>query len=441
MFLKLNRLNFFKKLSLLSIGVVFFTILTGFSLNYLFFDKFYIARKEATILNIRKEIEKQLIYTPSTLYSYIEFAEDQYGLKIDLSSSYMHRKHKSSILNRLKKEKEFFIMRDMSKMGVLFLRYYALLPENSILSIRVSLSVMNEHIHEVFIFNIFIALISILFSYILVYIFSKKITNNINYLKQNAKKISKLDFSKKIYLKTGDELEELGDSLNTMSTELNKAITSLKSFVSNASHELKTPISVLCLYSKALLDKRIEESKKEEYLKVLLKKSLEMKEVTETLLYLSRFDSPDFKLSLKSTDLKSLLENSIESYDYFEFSKDLSINKQLEPIIQKVDSKIFTIAINNLVQNMLKYAPNNSEVSITLNSSSISFENSFCSTIDKTKIFEPFYRGENALNESIEGNGLGLSLVKKVLNLHNLEYCIDIKNSIFIFKIKLKRGD
>lgn len=428
------KLNFFKKLSLLSIGVVFLTIFIGFIFNFLFFDKFYIHRKQMLIKEIRKELIIKL-NDSQDISEDIEDYQDRYGVRIDLLSLNACKHRNRFLFNEIKKNENFFIIREPNKAGLLFIRYYELLPNSKVLSIRISLAVMKEHLHDMFIFNIFIAIFSIIISCILVFFFSKKLTSNINYLKLNAEKIAKLEYPKEISLKTGDELEDLSNSLNKMSKELSNAINSLKSFVSNASHELKTPISILYLYSKALLDNKLDISKKEEYYKILLKKSLEMKELTESLLSLSKFNSPDFKLNLENTDIKNLIERSLESYDYLEFSKDILINKKLESIIQKVDSKIFNIAINNLVQNMLKYAPSESKVSIVLNSSSISFKNSFHSTIDKNKIFEPFYRGENSLNGSIEGNGLGLSLVKKILDLHKFKYLISIDSNIFEFKI------
>lgn len=95
------------------------------------------------------------------------------------------------------------------------------------------------------------------------------------------------------------------------------------------------------------------------------------------------------------------------------------------------------IAINNLVQNMLKYAPIDSDVEIVLDRDTIIFKNSIIKSINRknTDLFEPFQRGENALDENTEGSGLGLSLVKKILELHRFKYNLDTNEHYFIFKI------
>lgn len=441
------KLNFFKKLFLLTIGVVFLTILTSFIFNSLFLDKFYIYRKKQNIIEIKNTLVK-VINDKDKLQNYIYFAEDSFGVKIDLNyipqNIRSHMSGNKKIFNSLKINESTFKIREVDgSSGVMFIRYYERLEGGYLLSIRSSMAVMAEHIHDIFIFNIFTAFFSLIMSSILVSIFSKKISRNIMYLKNNAEKIAKLEYPKNISLNSGDELEELSYSLNEMSKELSVSIENLKLFVSNASHELKTPISVLCLYSQALSRGNVPEDKKKEYYKTMLDKSLEMRALTESLLTLSKINSPDYKLIKENINLKILVENSIEQFDYLEFEKNIDINLKIFDLFISGDYNLLKIAINNLVQNMLKYSPEDKEVFIEFKNNIISFKNSTYpnNTTDPDEIFEPFHRGENALNENIDGSGLGLPLVKRILELHNFNFSLSIDNNIFDFKIDIKKTD
>lgn len=440
------KLNFFKKLFLLTIGIVFLTIITSFIFNSFFLDKFYIHRKKQSIIEIRNNIIK-LIDDKDKLENYIYFAEDNFGVKIDLNFMKNNRSHKNSnkkIYNSLNPNESTFKIGEIDgTSGVMFIRYYEKLNDGYMLSIRSSMAVIANHIHDIFLFNIFTSFFSLLVSGFLVSIFSKKINKNIMYLENSAKKIAKLDYPDNIQLSSGDELEDLAKSLNEMSKELSFAIENLKLFVSNASHELKTPISVLCLYSQALARDTVPNERKKEYYKTMLEKSLEMRSLTESLLTLSKITSPDYKLTTEEINLETLIQNSLEQFDYIEFEKNLNVLTNFSNIEINGDYNLLKIAINNLIQNMLKYAPDESDVEISLKNDILIFKNKITTEINKktTDLFEPFQRGENALDKNTEGSGLGLSLVKTILELHQFSFDLKIENNNFIFRILLKKPD
>lgn len=439
------KLNFFKKLFLLTIGIVFLTIITSFIFNSFFLDKFYIYRKKQNITEIRNTIVK-LIDEKDKLKNYIHFAEDNFGVKIDLNFIQNNRSHMNNrkIYNSLKVNESTFRIGEVDgTSGVMFIRYYEKLSNGYMLSIRSSMAVIAKHIHDIFIFNIFTAFFSLFVSGILVSIFSKKINKNIMYLKNSARKIAKLEYPSDISLSSGDELEELAHSLNEMSKELSFAIENLKLFVSNASHELKTPISVLCLYSQALARDNVPDERKKDYYKTMLEKSLEMRTLTESLLTLSKINSPDYRMITQEIEVKDLIINSLEQFDYIEFERNITVLTKLSKLKIEANYNLLKIAINNLVQNMLKYAPIDSDVEIVLDRDIIIFKNSIIKSINRknTDLFEPFQRGENALDENTEGSGLGLSLVKKILELHRFKYNLDINEHYFIFKIIMKKPD
>lgn len=444
------KLNFFKKLFLLTFGIVFFTILIGFLLNFLFFNKFYVYRTKQNILSIRNEIIHDLDENRnfSTLRNNID---DIYGIKADLRSfkntSHSHTKRSKMMRNyfntfkSLKENESFFTTRESDHTpGVMFLRYYERLPKDRLLILRTSLSVLSSRSNDMIYFNFFVAIVSVIFSSFFTFLFSRKVTKNITHLKLSAQKIAQLEHPKDIIINSNDEFQDLSQNLDTMSQNLLYSINNLNLFVSNASHELKTPISILCLYSQALARNQVKDEDKKKYYKVLLNKSLEMRTLTESLLTLSKINSIDYKILKNQFDLEKIIKESIENYDYLEFEKNITLNLNLKSYISEVDIDLFKIAINNLVQNLFKYSPEDSTGKIILEDDKIIFENPLLNSIsqEKEKLFQPFSRGDNATEDSIEGSGLGLSIVKRILELHNFNYSLNLESNKFIFIIYLK---
>ena len=96
------------------------------------------------------------------------------------------------------------------------------------------------------------------------------------------------------------------------------------------------------------------------------------------------------------------------------------------------DEKIFKIAVDNIVHNALKYSPNNEIIRVYREENKIVVENDIKGNLDNTdNLCEPFTRGENAKEEKIDGNGLGLSIVKKIMELNKIDFAITVEDKKF----------
>lgn len=213
----------------------------------------------------------------------------------------------------------------------------------------------------------------------------------------------------------------------------------LNTFVSNASHELKTPIAVINTHAQLLMSDRLDKDSERNYHKVILKESKYMDTLVKDLLLLSKLSS-NFNLEKEEFNLKDLLKESMEKFEFLELKKDLTWEIDLKDMSMKVNKKLFRIVLDNLVQNALKYSPENSLIKVYSKEGKIFFENPiYIEEVDREKLFEPFFRGKNATELNIEGSGLGLSLIKKILDLHKANYNIVIENDRFIFSFDILR--
>lgn len=433
------KINFFQKIFIFSVAIVIFTVLIGYILNIFFLDEFYLYRKKENMLKVAEKTKILVVERRrDELEEYKEDLRDKEGIDISIlkeRNKHMRRKEEENI-------KEGFNIATVTKAKIKLLIYSEKLPDGRNLILRTSLSVMNSHKHELSIFNVLTTVVSVMLSMLVGRVFSKKITMNIEKLNSVTRKISVLDFSEKADVQTGDEIEELSKNIDIMSNNLNLSIENLKSFASNASHELRTPITVISTHAQALVNGIVkEEQEQRKYYKVILKESAYMNDLVGNLLTISRLSSPGIKLNMKDVSFNKILKESIEKYEILELEKDIEWDIAISDISIKCDEKIFRIAIDNLVHNALKYSKSEDVIKVYIQDNKLFVENSIKGKLDSVdNLWEPFTRGENAKEEKIDGNGLGLSIVKKIMELNKIDFGISIEDKKFKFFFDIFRS-
>lgn len=458
------KVNFFQKIFIFSIFIILITIFISYTFNIFFLDKFYIHRRSQQIVVLSKEIRRKIQNNDSDISDYIETIKDKEGINIDIIKTSMHnnnhmngqmsrnqntnpraiepvtrmdRMHKGAF-ETIKTYNENFSLVKLRKSNIKVLLYEeSLSPEYKVI-ISSSLATMKNYKREVSLFNLLATFIALIISALIGRVFSKKITSDLEKLNTTAKKISVLDFSEELSIDRIDEIGELSTSINTMSKNLESSIENLKAFASNASHELKTPITVINSHAQALVSGIIKDENKLTYYKTILRESIEMNDLVTNLLTISRLSSPGIKLKEKNVNILELIKNSMEKYETLELEKDIDWSLPKKDFNILGEEKFLKTAFDNIIQNALKYSKDNSTISVVFKPDKISITNVMASKLskDKESLWEPFSRGENATNLSIDGNGLGLSIVKMILKLNNLNPDIEISEDKFTFNIK-----
>ncbi|MGL5377642.1 MAG: sensor histidine kinase [Cetobacterium sp.] len=448
MFSKKIKLNLFTKIFGFSIFIVLSTLFINYIFNALFLQDFYIYRKKELMSKVMISA-KQIYETKSNdeFEDYIYDTKESTGIIIEVKSTkkskmnHMMRREMNLINPKYNK----FATQKIAGNDVKILYYAQKVDNDRAIFVRTSLSVIESHSQESNIFNIVTALVASLISLVGGIIFSRRITKDIGYLKEKADKISKLEFPENISIDRDDEIGDLSRNLEKMSNELASSIQNLKSFVSNASHELRTPIAVISSHASALLEiEELDSNEKRKYHEIILKVSNEMKELTENLLTLSKLDSSFIKIKNEELNLKEMIDDSLEKYDIIEFEKDISVNVHIQNEKIYGDSRILKLALNNTIQNALKYSEFHGVVNIVEEGEYLLIKNSFNGYIDnKNNLLQPFCRGKNAEDFKCEGTGLGLSIVDKALKLGSVDYDLVIDKNIFIVRLKIftEKGD
>lgn len=277
----------------------------------------------------------------------------------------------------------------------------------------------------------------------------------IKFLTNEVKDIKDAGFGKTIKVKGEDELAQLCTSINNMSLELGEKIQREKrveqnknELITNISHDLKTPLTSIVGYLELLQGKDISEEAKEEYLKIAYNKSLRLKELVNELFEYTKLTSHDLKIEKVNFNISNLI-NQIVGESILDFSErniEVVLKNPYKELYFPMDVKLFSRVIENLVKNAEKYSDFNSIFSVVVEESENSIDIAFinkCEEVteeDLNKVFEKFYRLDKARTSENEGSGLGLTIAKKIVELHDGQLTAEICGGFVKFNIELKKA-
>ncbi len=260
-------------------------------------------------------------------------------------------------------------------------------------------------------------------------------------------RISSGDFS--VSLKTRhsygsyDEFDIIMENLNRMTAELGKNEIMKKDFISNVSHELKTPLSVIKNYAELIEKKNITDEDRRMYSKEIINASQKLVSLVNNILKLNKLENGSFNPEYERIRVDELLAESILSFEKTIESKNINLICDLEEISTVTSPGLLEIVFNNLISNAVKFTEDGGRISVKLYNAG----EKLIVTVEDTgigiskengeRIFERFYQADTS--HSVEGNGLGLALVKKVIDIIGGEISVKSesgKGSIFTVVIK-----
>jgi signal transduction histidine kinase len=213
------------------------------------------------------------------------------------------------------------------------------------------------------------------------------------------------------------------------------ALARLKSdFVSNVSHELRTPLSLIRLYAETLEMGRLKSPEKyQEYYSIIRKESERLTALINNILDFSRIEAGRKEYDFRETDMRELVHNTLESYRYQieqnGFAFEEKIAEDVPPL--RVDREAMARSLLNLVNNALKYSQDRKFIGVNLfrDNGSVKLEvedhGIGIPAHEQSKIFEKFYRVGDPLVHNTKGSGLGLSLVRYIVQAHGGQVMVD----------------
>ena len=263
-----------------------------------------------------------------------------------------------------------------------------------------------------------------------------------------AEKIMQGDFSVRIPLPVShdsmDEFQEISCYFNRMAEELSGLETLRTDFIANVSHELKTPLAVMQNYGTMLRQTGLPEEKRMEYAKAITDASRRLADLITNILKLNKLENQQIYPQAEEYDLSEQLCQSLLQFENIWEKKDISIETELaEGVCIHADEELLSLVWNNLLSNAFKFTPEKGTVSLSLTADDreavVTISDTGCGMKPENgaHIFEKFYQEDTS--HATQGNGLGLALVKRVMDIIHGE--IDVKSilgegSTFIVKIR-----
>ena len=297
-------------------------------------------------------------------------------------------------------------------------------------------------------FIIYYILMAIVCYRFILHIIKINYSKHLQKISEATRKVAKGDFSVEIELdetlKENSYINIMFRDFNTMVAELN-SIESLKDdFISNVSHEIKTPLSIINNYTTALNDKDLPEKIREEYIETVIESTDKLSDLVTNILRLSKIENRKILPEKREYDLCRQLSDCLLSFENVWEEKGIELVVQMEDrVIVNETFAFLDIIWHNLLSNAFKFTENGGKVSLIQTSTDefieVRIKDTGCGIDEETKthIFDKFYQGDTSHAE--EGNGLGLALVQKIAERNGYEITIESevnKGTEFVVKIQ-----
>lgn len=296
----------------------------------------------------------------------------------------------------------------------------------------------------------YIAVISLTVCFMFAWLRKKFLMQPVYKISEAARKVTQGDFSVRIPVQSKgdkkDEFDVLFEDFNLMVEELASTEMMKTDFISSVSHELKTPLSVIQNHVTILQSDILAEAEKQEYLQRIFDVSYQLSGLVTNILQLSRLENQAIKPVMKRYNLSEQLSSCILVYDSKLEEKQIEIETDFDQnLILDSEEKLLDIVWNNLLSNAIKFTPSCGKIYISAKREGdfaiVVVRDTGCGMDKETTnhIFNKFYQGD--ASHATEGNGLGLSLVNRIVSLLDGRIAVESKpqsGSSFTVKLKLK---
>lgn len=289
-------------------------------------------------------------------------------------------------------------------------------------------------------------------SLIVLFLFILTVQRPLKQITKAASSYAAGDFDTSMDIHRRDELGFLADTMNYMAMELNTLEEDQRKFVSNVSHDFRSPLTSIKGYAQAMADGTIPAGMQEKYLNVIIFETERLEKLTQGLLELNKYGTKGMLLDLSEFDLNRLIRRTVLSFEGLSKEKHLFFDLILtgKTLFVQADVSKIDQVLHNLIDNAVKFSEDGATITVETTTRN---EKVFISVKDSgigipkeslNKIWERFYKTDLSRGKDKKGTGLGLSIVREIIHAHHENINVISTEGVgteFIFTLPLSKKE
>lgn len=272
------------------------------------------------------------------------------------------------------------------------------------------------------------AAVVLMISFIIIYFVTRKMVNPLRQMSLATQSFAKGDFSVRVPVQDFDEIGQLSLAFNNMAASLSTLESMRRSFVANVSHELKTPMTSIGGFIDGILDGTIPQEKHSYYLRIVSEEVKRLSRLVKAMLNIARIEAGETNITPVSFNIVDLICQTLFNFEYLIDNKGINIEGlEGDPVYVDADKDLIHQVLYNLIENAVKFCNEGGHITFNISADGryayISVLNSGygISREEIPHIFERFYKTDKSRGVDKTGVGLGLYIVKSIINLHGTD--------------------
>lgn len=286
-------------------------------------------------------------------------------------------------------------------------------------------------------------------AFAIMYTAVKRLLSPIREMTMAAKRFGEGDFSEKLHVTDENELGYLANSLNEMASSLEQLEETRKSFISNVSHELKTPMTTIGGFVDGILDGTIPEEQHKKYMRIVSSEVNRLSRLVRSMLNISKYEAGELKLSTEDFDILPIILQTLSSFEKTIDEKHADIQiESADGFRVNADPDLIGQVVYNLIENAVKFVDKDGYIRFSFSEDgdmrSVSIRNSGEGLKKKeiSKVFDRFYKTDESRGIDPGGVGLGLSIVSSIIKLHNGKIVVSSEQNRYTeFTFSLRKAE